>query len=308
MNQRGFVSILSSIALSILIIIITTGMVALQIKEQRQANNVDLSVRAYFAAQAGVEEAVLDVKNAPISAIPVQNDCSHVSPELNLLGITCQLIFNSTNTLEGVLNREEAAQVDLATLAIRQVDLSWNISGLDTSDLAKAATMELTAVSYPTSGAFSPDQVDLKTVVLRPVTSGVSPASVSISSPGPNDVTCVAADPGNRYNCRASITGLDPLGKFHVVRFHPRFNGTHYRVQFVGPSCSPCSVPDQFVTIDVTARANNVFRRIVTKIPVKAGVSGGLDYVLFSDTDICKDVGIDSSGRLTPGSFYGQGC
>jgi hypothetical protein len=58
---------------------------------------------------------------------------------------------------------------------------------------------------------------------------------------------------------------------------------------------TPVDVPDGTATIDVTGKAGDVYRRVVYKIPFNKGAAVGLDYVLFADQNVCKDMTIIGS-------------
>jgi hypothetical protein len=70
-----------------------------------------------------------------------------------------------------------------------------------------------------------------------------------------------------------------------------RYNSARYRVSVLGDGNVPLAIPGAMYTIDVTARAGETFRRIQTSFPIgetSPTSLPGLDYVLYSDTDICK--------------------
>jgi hypothetical protein len=94
----------------------------------------------------------------------------------------------------------------------------------------------------------------------------------------------------------ANLTG-------HVVVVYARalyLNQTNpsvsYKLQFINSSGTVMSVPSSNTTIDVTARSGPVYRRVVAKVPNNT-VPAGLNYVIFSDTNICKAFIVPSSGN-----------
>jgi hypothetical protein len=98
------------------------------------------------------------------------------------------------------------------------------------------------------------------------------------------------------YNCWAIITGLDP--KDYLFRLRSRYDSSSYKMIFcdsnVASNCTnnPVAVPDGTATIDVTARAGQSYRRVVYKLPITQGAAAGLNYVMYSDTNICKNFSV----------------
>ncbi|HSH31747.1 MAG TPA: hypothetical protein VK963_03735 [Candidatus Saccharimonadales bacterium] len=314
-SERGLVSLLTTVIISILLLIIVTGMVGLMIGEQRQAIDADQSTRAYYAAEAGVEDALLKIKRDLNNGGPITfpAGCQNSGVDLGSANLvyTCQRVTTTTNNLSGRRGIEEPIQLDLAGAPnFNRIQLDWNLADQDSTNFATPggfpqgrpwphpAVMELTVVSYP-NGNFSAAAIELDTLVIKPTTGAA--ATKNYRSPGALVTTgcSTAVTPADPYNCRISIVGFDSSRQY-VLRLRPRYNGASYRLRVLQGG-SLVTVPDQSATIDVTARAGDVFRRVVTKVPIRSGVAGGLDYVLFSDTDICKDFSV-SLNQVSPGS------
>jgi len=67
---------------------------------------------------------------------------------------------------------------------------------------------------------------------------------------------------------------------------------------------SVVTVPDGTATIDVTAKAGQTFRRVISKLPINGGAAGGLNYVMYSDTNICKAFDVMNNLPSTDGCNY----
>ena len=63
-------------------------------------------------------------------------------------------------------------------------------------------------------------------------------------------------------------------------------------------------VPDGTATIDVTARAGQTYRRVISKLPINGGASNGLNYVMYSDTNICKGFNVMNNLATSDGCNY----
>jgi hypothetical protein len=88
---------------------------------------------------------------------------------------------------------------------------------------------------------------------------------------------------------------MDANTRNFILRLRSRYAGTDYRLTFMSGlngNGTVVNVPDGTATIDITAKAGDVFRRVVYKVPYKNGAASGLDYVIFSDQDVCKNFGV----------------
>jgi hypothetical protein len=190
-----------------------------------------------------------------------------------------------------------------------------------------APPVELTIVEYPNGGFSANDvcsyqggawvpntcKVKLQNVLLTP--NGAAPAggavdpynTGSFNKTGPIRADCgpisaartLPAAYGTAsldYNCWAVITSLDP--EDYLFRLRSRYAASSYKMIFCSSNnasnClnNPVAVPDGTATIDVTARANQSYRRLVYKMPIIQGAAAGLNYVMYSDTDVCKDFNV----------------
>lgn len=308
-SQEGLISLLASLIIGFLLVSISVSAAILATKESRNASDFTQSLRAYYAAEAGVEDAVLKVKQniSNISSI-VSNDCSQAANIVAGAAYTCQKINQTTNSLTGVLGLEQPVQI--SANGFDRVVVSWDLStdsviSRPPADLVfppgssqawpYPAVMDLSIIRYNSSLNYDSqgDSTDfsIKSAILRPGTTGATVSFGSIGpSTGPIQTSCTS---NLSYSCQMSITDFSP-GTNYILRLRPRYGGTHYRLQFYN-GANLVAVADQFVTIDVTAKSGDAFRRVVAKIEVKQGVAAGLDYVLFSDTDICKNFEVDSN-------------
>jgi hypothetical protein len=85
-----------------------------------------------------------------------------------------------------------------------------------------------------------------------------------------------------------------------------RYNGTHYKVRVKSGGAYINNVPDQYATIDVTAKSGALSRRLRTKVALFKGTAA-LDYALFSDDDLCKNFSLRDSKEGTAAVNLG-GC
>ena len=103
--------------------------------------------------------------------------------------------------------------------------------------------------------------------------------TVSGSNFGPFDLSAIAVPTDTVQN--------------KVFKFTARYNGTHFRFKFYN-GATLLTVPQPYAIIDVTARSNNLYRRVIAQKPlVRTQLLGYLDNVIFSGKNICKDMQAD---------------
>lgn len=329
-NQNGIVALATTIIVGLLLVIIALSTILLMVGEQRQATDADQSVRAYYAAEGAIEDRLLLIKRALDNgiALPTNTVCSPATGPYNT-AVTCVTVKRDQTQLIGRLAREKAYQVDATGRTFNSMKISWNLasdsinprpaqSGFPRgADWTYPAVMDMNIIYYPVTNPLIPDfsanstDFNFKNLVLKPAAPTESAFSsidfTTVANGGPVPVLCQASAVG--YYCTLEITGFNTGSRNFIVRFRPRYNGTSYKMEFFANpqnlNCTDpvgsnfrCSMPDQMVTIDATAKAGDVYRRVVSKLEVSAGLLTGLDYVLFSDTDICKDFVINRSDGI----------
>lgn len=77
LNQSGAVAMISVVIFATIITILVTAYARTIVSQQRQSTNYDLSTRAYYAAEAGVQDAIRSLKADPGSTLNKegQNTC-----------------------------------------------------------------------------------------------------------------------------------------------------------------------------------------------------------------------------------------
>lgn len=343
-NQRGIVSLLSAAFAAILFSIVVTSIVLIVANEAHQATNADLSNRAYYAAQAGVEEGIYKIKQALATVDPA---CSRICQLAKIedhciastgfganLDYSCLYMSRKSNVFEGELKKDETPlQLNLTNLTGPfSVEIAWN-NAQDTSLTpaglaslpaafalganwgANPAVLQVSTVRFKpdhVTQLFDPTDINQLEVVRNTLVPSNSPAvpmnnydnTAMRNKPYYSNCTAVAVD---GYNCKQLIRfgiGTD-VGYKHVLVLAAKYNGTHYRVRLLDSSGSPISnVPNQFETIDVTAKSGNVYRRVRSEVAVYQGTAA-LDYSIFSDRDVCKDFQLRDSRTGTAGANIG---
>lgn len=317
-GESGFVSLFTCIFISLLLLVLTVSLVTLQTLQLRKAEDGEQSLRAYYAAEAGVEDAVSKV----LSRLVTSDQACTANTGYDIPGAagwTCQQISFS-GTPFGKLDAPDVTKTvdpDTTSPEYNSVIVEWNqstntsasfynmdlTSGFPSQAVGAtyAAPIELAIVEYPRGGfAASDPGLKLQNAVIAP-TGPVGQAGATVDygtlkNHGPWKGDCRALPRTNpwgstNYNCYAVINNL-VTGKNYIFRIRSRYTASAFKMTFKtaangGGSVVP--VPDGTATIDVTAKAGQTYRRVITKLPLNTGASARLNYVMYSDRDICKN-------------------
>lgn len=325
-SADGFVSLFTCIMISLLLLVITVSMISLETLQLRKAEDAEQTLRAYYAAEAGVEDAVSKV----VSGAVTTNQACTANTGYDIPGAagwTCQQISFSGTPFGKLDTPDSAKTIDPGNVNYNSVVLEWNQStntnpayfnlpGAFPSQAAydKAAPIELSIVEYP-PGGFAAGDPGLKLQNALIVPGGprsVATATVNynlLQNHGPWYGDCrpfPSTNPfgGNTYNCYAVISNLTGANDY-LFRIRSRYLASSYRMTFK-PSANgsglPVDVPDGMATIDVTAKAGQTYRRVISKLPLDGGAAAGLNYVMYSDGNICKNFSVlDNTFPVIPG-------
>ncbi len=308
-NERGLVSLISTTIISLLLVIVTVAMIYVAVNVSQQATKSDLSSRAYYAAESGAEEEVHIITdyiqqhlNQPVAL--VTSSCTNSAVGTSGQAYVCRTVSNQATVISDQAAADEANQYQIPSPTVpnplADIYLEWNLplqdsaqtggcspcNNLTASPWTAPAVMELTSIVYP-SGAFNSSV--MHTYVVAPGNTGLPGSTATTDVIGGSCSGSVS--PQLPYNCSATIPISPAAGSNYIFRLIPRYKGTHFRLTFrdgVGAGSSPIQVTDSKATIDVTAKAGDVLRRVSTKVKIRSGVLSGLDYSLYSDTDLCK--------------------
>ncbi len=332
-NEQGAVALITAMIVSVLLMITTAGMVTLTLKSLRQSTDGAQSTKAYYAAEGGLEDALYQLRNNPnytgnnCPAAGTSNSTSAASG-----AVTCIKVDNKPNQLTGEVGANKTVQLDLSSLTTMKIlKVEWGVKGAYDANsipnyytstgvnqfpadtpaswpITAPAIMELGMVQYPAAEPFSIASVNFYEHILAPQSKKAGAAAINngFNSTDYKDaaklgkpfiVTCNAAW---QYQCAAGFNAMNDGHRF-VLRLKARYNDATYRITAQDANGNPIAIAGAMYTIDVTARAGDTFRRVQTSFATNAVPKAldGLDYVLYSDTDICKSFQIKGGGGAT---------
>jgi len=196
------------------------------------------------------------------------------------------LMKNSTTTLWKA-NRPSLLEAQL---------IQYGENGFTLSDFNANSSSESNANTlflYPAcfgTGSPSPNNCDI-----RPSTQPFV-LDARIDKEGmPVNVNCASMLSGGGYACSQILTLPTPVGgglRTAYLNLKPLYNGTHFRVKLLQGSTTPIN-PVSFsgvqASIDSTGRANNIFRRVETRVDLEAGAFPFPKSALDITGNFCKN-------------------
>jgi Tfp pilus assembly protein PilX len=333
-NQDGFVSLFACIMISILLVIITVGLISIETIQLRKSEDAEQSLRAYYTAEAGIEDAVSKILSGTIALGLGDNVCNADTTydTAGDAGWTCQEVSFSGAPAGNLSTADAAVTVDPGKTvpAYSSILLEWdqssdpnqarynvNLAGGLPSAAAytanySAAPIELSVVQYPnTAFAATDPNLTLKNALIVPAvgaSGAINYGAGNFSTNGPFQGNCLPNRTvgfngiATTYNCYAIINGFN-TGYDYLFRIRSRYLPSSYQMTFyTGANGTGAKVPvsDGTATIDVTARAGVTYRRVLAKLPITNGAASGLNYVMYSDTNICKDFNVINNVPQSP--------
>lgn len=111
-KPRGATSLLIVVGISLVFIVIISGLTALSIRESRQALSTDLSNRALAAAESYVKQTAQDISDNP--SLLVDNDCENPAIDIstdanNVTQITCKTVTAQGTTIEREVEKDKTS-------------------------------------------------------------------------------------------------------------------------------------------------------------------------------------------------------
>lgn len=324
-DERGVVSMLAVLLVSILLTIITLSIIRQTLDEQRLATDLSLSTKAFYAAEAGIEDALHTL--ATTDSLAADSTCSGDTTfiEQDVSAYTCRLVEGGSDTFEGQVPPVDALQLNLTGSQFSRLGLGWfrrnidepvglgNISYYINNPSSKpfngVPMLRLELIRYPLSGSFNRNAIEQAVLFLRPISSGgtanITP-TFSHYTAGATILNANCPDPGaagaGNYVCNFELRSLNTDSYNYVLRLSAIYNDSFvsFRLQTRDSSSLPVANNLQTV-VDVTARANDIYRRVRYRLPNQAN---GLtpQFAILSDDVICKDPEVDGgTGAVTAG-------
>jgi Tfp pilus assembly protein PilX len=309
-NQDGVVTIVIVILIMLLMSLIVLAMSRNATREQRQSLDRQLNSQAFYAAESGVNDFIKKIGDLPDQSTICDNDLAGPLTSGSVIEVTCVLYDKTPDTLAfSEISLGGAKTVPIQTTSPDGINtLNISFQGKDvTSPIYDACT------AFGSSGSsadFPPNPVNgcdagiLRMDIVRtgqPTRDNLLGDTTTIfivpkKSGGTGSYTYTAGQQGAivRANCSSSNTPRDckininqlNLGQNERMYLSMR---SIYRPNALEIGSNSGSFTAAQVMVDSTGKANDVLKRIQTRIPVHA-LSNALNpsFSVQSSTDVCK--------------------
>jgi hypothetical protein len=318
-EPTGATSLLIVVAISLVLIVIVTGLTTLSIRESQQALSNDLSNRALAAAESEVRASALELAATPSLT---DTDCSNENPPRELSQdtnpsndayIVCRTIESTSTVVEREVEKDESSLIFEAN-SNSNLNLYWGTDGNGTisdttlypSSISSTTPAMLEVVVYywsaaggatinPTTGISTKSLLIPPTTTPRDYSPSATTNNASISS---NTCGTPTTTGTNTYYCKLVLnlgTFLGSTTQNVVVQLRPRYKLTNFNASFISGGTA-LTVRPNTAAIDVTAKVGDFYRRVRAE---KSLVNNSFVYdVLYSRSSICKNLQAGSNYEL----------
>jgi len=313
-NEQGFVSIVVTLIIMIILSLVTLGFARLMSREQEQALDRQLSSQAFYAAETGVNNAREQLASNPSYTVttctpddidtrgPVRNTCTTVSPivtSLEYKPVSTDQNSPKIITLRGVDSGGSPA-------AIGTLNIRWNAAPGNAGASAFRTNNELTP-----QGSWNTRTGMLK-VVLIPFVNGDSRASLSNRTmtlflipraSGGTSSVAFGTYAGNESNallgvtcnagtgfCTLSVTGIPAYSEFRAV-----ITSLYQNNEVLLTSPVIYGFRDEQAIVDATGKAGELLRRVQVRVPLNNSGGDLVGNAVQVSNTICKKLFVNET-------------
>lgn len=317
-RESGLASFMVTTILIMVITLIIIGFSQVARRNQQETLDRQLNNQAFYAAESGVNAAiaVLQDKISASQEPPEKTTCDDfsnypdVTPDAPNVEVTCMLVETDlANLFYDTVNESAPTVAPLVpadpALRIGKLTFTWRNSttGANASQTCTAASspnfnlptrgswtcghglLRVDVSPQPTgqpntafTGFFHPHRV---TSTLDPV---AAPASDYAAGGGLSIAHC--SDNDNDPKCMASVDGLDAAA--YYVNLRSIYRNSAVTINGYDTNGNPMRFKGQ-VSIDVTAKAQDVIKRIQVRVPLKPQDTSAIpSYAIESSDSLCK--------------------
>lgn len=319
LNQKGLVSIISTVLIIVIITIVTLSLSVFSRRELRQSLDEQLSSQALYAAESGVNDVVNRLTATTNRLTSDISDCSDLSQNNistnrvldaeNNVRYTCVLVDQSPPQINTNVTTSQPKLYLLdpgASDTIKSLKFVWKDSNTSGSSVGACTT---TGCFTPSTAWGSTNRLGALRVRLFPAGTGGTLTSTTFTDDNAIDIigfpgsrtgfsdtmnasdksrtlyaTCISAE----SICTVNVDNLSALNKTYYMQLSSMYKDIN--VTLTGTN-SVSNAQTQFigaqVSIDSTGAAGDVFKRLSVTIPL--GESSNLPiYTLGVGDKLCK--------------------
>lgn len=282
-NQKGF-SLLIALLVMAVVLVISLAISTLIITEVRLVGSYDDAITAYYAADAGIEDALLKIIN---------RESLNGSGNVYLDSPTNKIFYNypqpttETTIIPGALNQDQSVEIKSdENNPPSSIEILWNDLGTD------KAFLEWTLIPYTKNPITNyPEKID------KGFYNSTNPAAPYDKSTNTSSSSYTSGN-FNGYNNKISIT-INKIGtkttyfKLRAKCLAKADSGDYqpgkFQISYKITALDGGKITTGSYKISSTGTANNVKRKIeVQTDPGRHGIIGVFDYVLYSEEPLYK--------------------
>jgi len=297
-NEKGLVSIIIVTVLILVISIITITFASLVQRERRQALDQQQSTQARLAAESVIDEKIAEFR-ADSSGITNEDTCNDPEPTFSdgsdEIQTTCVIVDTAPGPLEYdevQTNNSTISWLDPAAINLDKIVITWQNTATATDNICQTRDygvlpptlsgnevgmirFDLTRVG-PSGGSFDRDSLKEGALsgVLHPKQGGNVEDTViydDVNSPDIQPVIFGAcgsapADVLDPYLAHATID-LPLNNDNYLLRLRGIYRSSQVKVVGLDDSGNPVPFQDSQISIEATARVNDVVQRIQVRVP-----------------------------------------
>jgi len=304
------------IFVSIVLTILVTSFIRITVNERRESTDNDLTTRAFYAAEAGVQDAVAAIKKGSLKN---EKECTPTGgPGSGKLAdnldteYTCQIVEMSPSDYQADLAKNQTVMLHLNVgKPINKLEFKWHLVDKNQFALRKSsddtlpqesawrskgkpfpAMLQVEVIELPKSGV-SRDNIKNFMKFISPANGGAGGSAYNLADGSILAANCDPKASTGTYACVYNLTGWDVDAKDYYVRVTALYRSTQLKIQAYNGAEAVPLIGVQ-AAVDVTGRAGDVYRRVKTRVDLSPP-SLLPNYAIISGKGICKNFLITDS-------------
>lgn len=324
-DSRGMVSILVTMVIMVVLSLIVIGFARIVQREQRQVLDRQLSTQAFYAAESGINDAVNAIKTGyTADKTSCGTDATFTNNTLDTgVAYSCLLIDQSPTSLEYsniATNASTIIPIKAKSGSMHDLILSWqDTTGNTGVNCTYALGSFPPAASWPSDCNAGVLRIDLTpvggsldrtsllngtlTAFLQPVQSGAGTLTYNLPANKGGTVGATCSSGATPKICSVTIKTLGPLSPNSYLRVRSIYKSNSLNIVAKDASGDLLELVGGQAIVDSTGKANDVLRRIVTRVPLSS-IKDTPDFAIQSSDTICKRFSVGPGFALpdsTPG-------
>ncbi len=322
-KESGFVSIITAILLMVVLSLITLGFTRLMQREQRQALDRQLSRTALYAAESGVNDVIAAINSgtagyntsAKTTCTPGAIPSANLSGD-NSVAVTCAMYDNIPGTLEYDISSDNSKIVEMKTasgsnftrftIRFGQQSGPNDLTALPTCNTPNTGDfptsrpnsppllrLDLTSVSTPYNRASLIQNTDYMYIAPCNDSFSLGTLTQAFSATTRGSVVEARCSGATSQPCEVHINTLIPASNTFFARMRPIYTDASVSIEALEDDGfggnRDAKFLDAQISVDVTAKASDVIRRLRVSVPKSASVDVP-EAVLQVFDGICKRV------------------